>query len=218
MTDRGEAVSDLIDISVAVGDGTPEWPGDTPFACGWTARIGRGSSVNLSFISGSPHLGTHADAAFHVQDGWPATDALPLDAFFGGADVIDVSTVGLEIDESLLERMVPVDCQRLLLRTGRTVADRHFPDAWPVLSNAAARDLVARGLRLVGVDAPSVDTRDSKQLPIHRALLGSDVQVLENLDLRGVRIGRYQLIALPQRLAGLDAAPVRAALRPVPPS
>jgi arylformamidase len=203
----------LYDISVAVRLGTPEWPGDTPFGCGWTARIVDGASVNLSSVSGSPHVGTHADAPLHVRDGWPATDSLPLASFLGPALVIDVSAsragpLDLSAEDPRLEGI-----ERLLLRTGRSIAEGRFPDAWPALSAATAAALAARGLRLLGVDAPSVDERESRSLEVHQALFGGGASVLENLDLRSVPEGRYELIAPPQRLVGLDAAPVRAVLR-----
>ena len=136
-----------------------------------------------------------------------------LEAFLGDALVIDVSDapagpLSLDEDDARLAGV-----ERLLLRTGRCIADGRFPSDWPVLHPGAAARLAERGLRLFGVDAPSVDARDSKQLQVHHALFGGGACVLENLDLRGVPEGRYELIALPQRLAGLDAAPVRAALR-----
>jgi arylformamidase len=203
----------LYDISVAVSVRTPEWPGDAPFGCGWTARIADGATVNLSSTSGSPHVGTHADAPLHVHDGWSASDALPLAAFIGMALVLDVSAsaagpLPLAADDARLANV-----ERLLLRTGRTIADGTFPLAWPVLSVETAVALAARGLRLVGVDAPSVDERESRTLDVHRALFGGGTYVLENLDLRAVPEGEYELIAPPQRLVGLDAAPVRAVLR-----
>ena len=203
----------LYDISIAVRVGTPEWPGDAPFGCGWTTRIADGASVNLSSVSGSPHVGTHADAPLHVQDGWAASDTLPLVAFLGEVLVLDVSGSGpgplpLAPDDSRLAGV-----ERLLLRTGRTIAAGRFPADWPVLSAATAAALAQRGVRLVGVDAPSVDERESKSLEVHRALFTGRACVLENLDLREVPEGRYELIALPQRLVGLDAAPVRAVLR-----
>jgi arylformamidase len=203
----------LYDVSVAVRVGTPEWPGDAPFGCGWTARIAEGASVNLSTVAGSPHVGTHADAPLHVHDGWPASDALPLTAFLGEALVLDVSGAGpgplsLAPDDARLDGV-----ERLLLRTGRTIASGAFPADWPVLAATTAAALAERGMRLVGVDAPSVDERESKSLAVHRALFGGGAYVLENLDLREIREGRYELIALPQRLVGLDAAPVRAILR-----
>jgi arylformamidase len=203
----------LYDVSVAVRVGTPEWPGDAPFGCGWTARIADGATVNLSSISGSPHVGTHADAPLHVRDGWPASDALPLVAFMGDALVLDVSACAdgplpIPADDRRLAGV-----ERLLLRTGRTIADGVFPAAWPVLAVETAVALAARGLRLMGVDAPSVDERENRTLDVHRALFGGGAYVLENLDLRAVPEGRYELIAPPQRLVGLDAAPVRAVLR-----
>jgi arylformamidase len=203
----------LHDISIVVRVGTPEWPGDAPFECGWTARIADGSSVNLSHVGGSPHVGTHADAPLHVRDGWPASDSLPLEAFLGDALVLDVSDapagpLSIDVDDMRLAGV-----ERLLLRTGRCIADGRFPDDWPVLDGATAASLAERGIRLVGVDAPSVDARHSTPLEVHHALFGGGAYVLENLDLRGVHTGHYELIALPQRLAGLDAAPVRAVLR-----
>jgi arylformamidase len=200
------------DISVAVRPGTPEWPGDVPFQCGWTARVADGSSVNLSSVTSSPHVGTHADAPLHVRDGWPATDSLPLEAFLGPSLVVDVSgapggVLDLSADDRRLEGI-----ERLLLRTGRSIATGVFPAEWPVLSAECAEALAGRGLRLLGVDAPSVDERESKALPVHHALFGAGAWVLENLDLSGVPEGRYELVALPQRLVGLDAAPVRAVL------
>jgi arylformamidase len=203
----------LHDISVEVRVGTPEWPGDAPFECGWTARIVDGASVNLSRLGGSPHVGTHADAPLHVRDGWPASDSLPLGAFLGDALVLDVSDapagpLSIDVDDVRLEGV-----ERLLLRTGRCIAEGAFPPDWPVLDGGAAARLAQRGLRLFGVDAPSVDARHSTQLEVHHALFGGGAYVLENLDLRGIPAGRYELIALPQRLAGLDAAPVRAVLR-----
>lgn len=201
------------DVSVLVRPGTPEWPGDAPFTCGWTCRLADGASVNLSHIAGSPHVGTHADAPLHVRDGAPASDALPVDPFLGDALVLDVSdappgALALTPDDPRLS-----GCTRLLLRTGRCIADGTFPAAWPVLSAATAAALVQHGLRLLGVDAPSVDERESTSLDVHHALFDGGAFVLENLDLRAVRAGRYELLALPQRLAGLDAAPVRALLR-----
>lgn len=204
----------LRDISVLVDAGTPEWPGDVPWSCGWTLRIAEGAAINLSSTAGSPHVGTHADAPMHVHDGWAASDALPLDAFLGPALVLDVSGsagghIVLAPDDARLAGV-----ERLLLRTGHGIATGRFPERWPVLHAATAAALAARGLRLLGVDAPSVDERESKTLAVHHALFGGGAYILENLDLRDVPEGRYELLALPQRLAGLDAAPVRAVLRP----
>lgn len=203
----------LIDISVALSPGTPEWPGDTPYRCGWSGKISDGSSVNVSAITASPHVGTHADAPVHVQDGWPASDSLALNSFFGTVSVVDVSSERGQISFDALSRAgVESGIERLLLKTGSSIASGKFPESWPVLSEECVTKLQGRGLVLLGVDAPSLDVRESKTLPVHRRIFSGNGCILENLDLRNTDAGTYKLIAFPQKLVGLDAAPVRAVL------
>lgn len=204
----------LIDISVPVSDKTPEWPGDTPFSCGWTVKRSDGDAVNLSEYKCSPHVGTHADAPLHVEDGWAASDALPLSAFIGTAYVLDARNASAELSlEWMQEQFASEVPERLLLHTGRSIASGTFPESWPVLSQSAAGWLVKGGARLVGTDAPSVDQRHSKTLAVHHELFIRGAFVLENLSLDGVTQGWYELYAPPQKLVGMDAAPVRAVLR-----
>jgi arylformamidase len=203
------------DISIALREGTPEWPGDTPYACRWASLMAKGESVNVSAVIGSPHVGTHADAPLHVRDGWPGSHELPLDAFLGQAAVVDVSSLSGVIEAEALAFDPSIQGPRLLLRTGRTIAGGQFPAEWPTLSEACVKDLLGKGLRLLGVDCPSVDERTSKTLPVHHMLFSGNAYILENLDLRRVPQGSYELIALPLKLMALDAAPVRAVLRDV---
>jgi arylformamidase len=204
------------DISIAFAPGTPEWPGDTPCSCGWSWAIAQGASVNVSRMETSPHVGTHADAPLHVALDAPGANQLPLDAFIGLSRVIDVRHLEGELTISQLEAAGYLSgTVRLLLHTGRTIANGTFPDGWPVLAPAAARALVADGLRLLGVDCPSVDARESKTLEVHRILFDGDANVLENLDLRAIRPGPYELLAPPLAVGAIDAAPVRALLRPL---
>lgn len=205
------------DATVPCGPGTPPWPGDTPFDCGWTLRIATGASVNLSSVTMSPHVGTHADAPLHVKEGGRPSDAIPVQPFNGLVHVVDVRDLTGAITRAQLAERLPVaEPARLLLRTGQSVAEGRFPFVWPWLDAALAVDLTQRGLVLLGTDAPSVDDKDSKTLDTHHALFDHAACVLENLDLRDVTPGAYELRALPMRLQGLDAAPVRALLRAVP--
>jgi arylformamidase len=193
---------------------TPEWPGDTPYSCGWTGTLSQGSSVNVSTYTTSPHVGTHADAPLHVRDGWPGSHELPLEAFYGRASVVDVSDTDGEIEVATIDSALGEGIvERLLLKTGRTIGSGLFPESWPTLSEACARTLLGRGLRLIGVDAPSVDERHNKSLPVHKMIFSGNACILENLDLRRIPAGSYELIALPLKIMSLDAAPVRAILR-----
>ena len=206
----------LKDISVTLNPDTPEWPGDTPFTCGWSSLIGAGASVNVSLFTSSPHVGTHADAPLHVREGWSGSHELSLDAFFGPAIVVDVSSLEKQIDIEDLEKIQSLPfVERLLLRTGRSIASGAFPVEWPTLSESCVRTLLGRGLKLLGVDSPSVDQRESKNLPVHNMLFSANGAILENLDLRRVTPTMYELMAFPLKLMALDAAPVRAVLRQI---
>lgn len=202
------------DISIPMGPNTREWPGDQPFSCGWTMTLAGGGTVNLSAVTTSPHVGTHADAPLHVHDGWPASHELPLAAFAGRVIVCSVnSSIDTIEPEDLTSLPSRGAVERLLLRTQCSVAGGTFPARWPVLSVNTVQMLLARGLRLLGVDTPSVDGRHSKTLDVHKALFSGGAFNLENLDLRAIEDGEYDLVAYPILLEGVDAAPVRAVLR-----
>ncbi len=209
------------DISVAYGQATPAWPGDTPYSCGWAWEMSAGASVNVGRVTTSWHVGTHADAPLHVTQHGAASESLPLAAFHGPVTVLDArdANVGGSITTewliAALEGMrLPT---RLLLRTGRSVLLGTFPAEWPSLTADAASWLTRGGLKLFGVDAPSVDPRTATDLTVHRALFGGGAYVLENLYLGDVPDGEYILTAYPVLVVGADAAPVRAILeRAVP--
>lgn len=169
--------------------------------------------MNLSSITSSPHVGTHADAPLHVRDGWPGSHELPLEAFYGAALVVDVSEMKGELSFDIIEPVVAAHrLERLILKTGCSIASGTFPDEWPTLSESCARALLGLGLRLLGVDAPSVDSRDSKSLAVHKMLFSGNAFILENLDLRRTPPGVYDIMAFPVKIMSADAAPVRAIL------
>jgi len=202
----------LYDLSPTVRPETPVWPGDTPFQSRLAWSIAEGASVNLSVITTTPHLGSHADAPFHVDGRGEGIGELSLEPFLGTCRVHKVPPVPL-IEPRHVEGIDLGNPRRLLLRT-ESVADRRaFAERFTALSPEAAALLAERGLLLVGLDTPSVDPFESADLAAHHALVRGGVAILEGLVLDGVPEGVYELIALPLRLAGLDASPVRAVLR-----
>jgi arylformamidase len=148
-----------------------------------------------------------------VRDGWQGSHALPLEAFYGPAVVIDVSEMKGELEFSAIEPLIArYRLERLILKTGCTVAAGSFPGDWPSLSESCARTLIGLGLKLLAVDAPSVDARESKSLATHKMLFQGSACIIENLDLRRTPPGEYELIAFPVKVMAIDAAPVRAVL------
>lgn len=205
-----------IDVSRPVSAETPVWPGDPPWRFRLVTAIDQGDGVNVGEVSGTTHAGTHADAPLHIDPEGAPIDRLPLDAFVGPATVVDVAAGNGPIEREEIEAALMsagADApERLLLRTGCDWS-AGFPSRCRGISPRAVEWYGARGLRLIGTDAPSVDSMESKSLDAHRALAAAGVATLESLALAGIEPGRYELVALPLRWVGADASPVRAALR-----
>jgi arylformamidase len=199
----------LHDISAPLGPDTEPWPGDTPVSLHKRARIADGDAVDLGTLTTSLHNGTHADAPCHVRRDGATADALPLAPFFGPAVVLDAPGV-FEAGPAELSRLVPRGT-RVLLRAGRPDA-RRFPNRIVAVPPEWIEGLARRDVPLLGTDQPSVDPADSRELPAHQACLDHGIQIVENLVLEDVSSGPWELAALPLRVEGGDAAPLRAVL------
>lgn len=208
---QNRALTRLYDISPLVHPGLPVWPGDAPFTVRAVAAIEAGAAVNLSTIETTPHLGAHADAPFHTDAGGATIEALDLDAYLGPCRLVEVPAVAL-IDEEHLQGVDLGTAQRLLLKTGSVTDRSRFPSSASAIAPGLAEAIGRAGIRLVGIDTPSIDPLASKTLDAHRSFNRWGVRNLENLQLDGVPPGEYELIALPLKLRGLDASPVRAVL------
>jgi arylformamidase len=205
----------LIDITRSVSPETAVWPGDRPVEWAWTLEIREGESVNLGAFSASTHAGTHVDAPLHVTADGAPVDALDPSVFVGPACVVDVS----DLDPGQFirpDRVASVEAPRVLFKTcASAVPSTRWPDGFPVVHPATVEALAERNAVLIGVDTPSVDPQESSDLPAHHALVRNEIVNLEHLRFPDAVVpGRYELLALPLRLSGADAAPVRAVLRP----
>ncbi len=205
----------LIDISRPLHTGAPHWPGDSGTDFRLAGRIADGNSCNLGRLSLSVHNGTHADAPFHYNDRGPTIEALDPGLFVGPARVIDARGHAA-FTEKLFAGLGPADfaaVPRILFRTDTWTDLTTFPTTWPLLDRALPAWLAARGVKLLGLDVPSVDELTNKDMAIHHLLDAANILILESLDLRDAEPGVYELIALPLKLRGADGSPVRAVLR-----
>lgn len=213
----------IFDISRTLSAELPPWPGDVGFTYQVNGRIAEGSSVNVGSINMSLHNGTHADASYHFEDnGWTMEQA-KLETYFGPAIVVDLTeryagTAGAtrlpQVQISDLESAADEleATGRLLLKSGVWRDPKVFPDPIPTVARDVPAWLQARGVKLLGLDVPSVDEIDAKELVNHHALGAAGIHIVESLDLSGVSAGRYHFLALPLKIAGGDGSPVRAIL------
>lgn len=201
------------DISQPLHAAVPVWPGEPAFALQSHAVIGNDCPVNVSSMFTPLHAGTHGDAPLHYDnDGSDAADC-DLDVYIGPCILLDVrhacgSVAISDVDWSAIE-----GAERVLIRTyAQFPHERWDPDFTPIASDVIVR-LGAMGVRLIGTDAASLDPEQSKTLDAHHQVKAADMRILEGLVLDDVPPGRYELIALPLRIVGADASPVRAVLR-----
>ncbi len=205
----------IYDISPPISERTAVWPGDTPPTRQVLSDMARGENITLSTLRATVHLGAHADAPSHYGGGAPTIDQRRVEMYLGPCQVVRVR---VDRKHCLRPRDLvgPINRERVLIATGTFPDPEHFNDDFASLTPALVDWLHARGVRLIGIDTPSVDPFDSADLPAHRACLAHDIAILEGLALAGIPAGDYELIALPLKLVGFDASPVRAVLRSGP--
>jgi arylformamidase len=208
----------IYDITPAITPELKVWPGDTPVSREVLLDIEKGDTITLSTLRATVHLGAHADGPNHYGRG-PGIGERRLEHYLGGCQVVDADVQrGERVGPGHIERWGGVGAireKRVLVRTGTFADPTVFNEDFAGLSVALIDALAARGVITVGIDTPSVDLFSSKDLEAHKAILGRDMAILEGLVLCDVPRGRdvYELIALPLKLMGFDASPVRAVLR-----
>ena len=178
--------------------------------------MGPGCPVNVSAITLSPHVGAHADAPLHYDEGGASIGTVALDAFLGPCRVIHAMGCGPLIEWQHIAHAInpalPTLPARVLVRT-YAQAPAQWDGQLTAYAPATIERLADLGVQLVGIDTASIDTADSKTLDSHQVIRRRNLRVLENLVLDDVPEGDYELIALPLKLTTADASPVRAVLR-----
>jgi len=214
----------IYDISRSLSNDLAPWPGDTPFHFELKWKMAEGATVNVGAVNMGVHNGTHADATFHFDESGDSIERMPLDAYVGDAVVVDLTNLfereGEGLDRTRQIGVADLDAfsasleqaPRLLLKTGVWKDSKVFPDWIPVIARDVSEWLGERKVKLLGLDLPSVDSIEAKKLTNHYALAAARIAIVESLDLSEVEAGLYHFAALPLKIAGGDAGPVRAIL------
>lgn len=210
-----------VDLSPELHDGIAVWPGDVPYRRQLTTELTPSASsdpgwqLTVSSIHTTLHVGAHADAPNHFDAGGTGIDRAPLTTYRGPCQVIECS-------KAPGARITPEDIQsssilapRVLFKTSSYPDPDRFNPNFCALSPEIVRWLARHGVILIGIDTPSVDPFDDALLLTHRATRACGLAILEGLDLSDASTGLYELVALPLRLRGGDASPVRATLWPL---
>jgi arylformamidase len=205
----------LFDITVAISNELPVYPGDPPIKIERVMSLEKGDIARVSHVSFSTHIGTHIDPPYHFMADGISSDQIPLEVLIGAARVLDVGEAAV-IDAALLEKFDLAGVTRVLFKTRNSrfwAETNEFQKDFVSLETDGAELLVRSGVRLVGIDYLSIEKFDFEKPTTHWTLLGAGVVVVEGLDLSGIQAGDYELICLPLKIKDGDGGPARVVLR-----
>ena len=203
----------IIDISPPISEETAVFPGDVSYKRDVSLDITKGDHLTLSSISTTLHLGAHVDAPNHYSMNGSGINNRSLNLYIGPCAVIQVeSCEGGKIGPEHLPDELPAP--RILFKTGSFPDPNNWNDDFWFFCPKLVEKFAHRGGVLLGIDTPSIDSSDSKELSSHKMVSENDLAILEGVVLDHVDPGRYNLIALPLSLVDADASPVRAILIP----
>lgn len=206
----------IYDITIPLSNETPVWEGDKEVRIWRESLISGGADFNVSRMEMGVHAGTHMDAPYHVISDGSTVDQIPLERMIGKAQVVEVDGEAESINADVLERCgISAGTTRVLFKTHNSSYwnDKpcRFREDFIALDWSGAEWLVAHGIVLAGIDWFSISTMTELRPP-HVILLQAGAVILENLDLRQVEAGFYDLCCLPLKLIGTDGAPARVIL------
>ncbi len=211
----------IIDLTHPLDPTTPVFPDYPPVAVNILEAIGVSTpagrrALNSSQVTVGLHCGTHVDAPTHFYNARPTIEQVALEKCVGPALLIDLTPKTWPA-QSVIDVADLAAYGNQLRATGKVILKTGWAQRWgeptyftehPVITGEAVQFLVDCGVHLVGVDTPSVDR---PPFPAHLVLLDNEVVILENLtNLDAIRAARFQLVALPLKLTGREASPVRA--------
>jgi arylformamidase len=208
----------LYDITPAVTAQLGVWPGDTPMSREVLMDLANGDSVTLSTLHATVHLGAHADGPNHYAKDGTGIGERSLDYYIGPCRVVSAAVARgarVRAGDLAVDNLDDLNTPRVLIKTGSFPDPNAWNEDFAALDPALVDALAAQGVITIGIDTPSVDLQNSRDLPSHAAFARHDMAILEGLRLDAVPDGEYELIALPLRLMGFDASPVRAVLRTI---
>lgn len=202
---------DIIDISPPLSPDIDVWPGDVAYRPKKSMRIDDGGHMDLGSFETTYHVGAHIDAPNHFLKGGADAAGIPLEACFGPCEVIEVNVArGRRIMPEDIPH--PIQSPRILLKTGTFPDPNNWNEDFAALSRPLIGHLASHGVKLVGIDTPSIDLFHDKELEAHQAVAKHGLVNLEGIVLDHVQPGSYTLAAFPLRMIGADASPVRAVL------
>jgi len=208
----------IYDISVSISQDLPVWPGDPQVVLERISRLEAGDESNVSFLKMSVHTGTHLDAPNHFLSNGITIDEINPEALIGPAQVVVIPDTCSSITSQIISEIsLKTGIERILFKTINSSywgMNAGFQKGFSAITADGAQSLVAKNVKLIGVDYLSIAPFDDTVTP-HKIFLQAGVIILEGVNLSQVPEGIYELVCLPLKIKGADGAPARAVLRSI---
>lgn len=204
-------MSTLIDLSQNIHGSMPVYPGDSPVNLSGE-RLLTADGYTSYRLEANTHAGTHIDTPMHLTQSTRYVLDYPLETFIGRGCLLDVrgeKTIGYA--EEYARIVQEGDIVLLFTGHGNTFYEADYFENHPVVEESLARFLIARNIKLLGLDFPSPD---SYPFDIHKKLFESGILIIENLtNLDALLTAKtFEVIAFPLKIRA-DASPVRVVAR-----
>jgi len=200
------------DISPIINSSFSVFTGDVAFKLCKTLEMEKGGSCNLSSITTTLHVGSHADSPYHYSKKGRDIAFQDISYYFGNCQVIDVSYIQSNVISPSDLEGIEIKSERILMRTNSWNSHSSWKKRFKTVSPYLIDYLSKKKVIMVGMDTPSVDSTNSKSLKTHKTIFQNNISILECLSLSFVRAGMYSIIAFPLKILDGDASPVRAIL------
>jgi len=203
----------LYDISILLKEDIVVWEDKFKPEIKQYSFIDKGDLSNTSCLKMDLHTGTHMDLPYHFIEEGKKSDDFDLGYFFMKAIVIECRCTAIE--RKFLESVeIPENVKAVLFKTNNYLLYRKkkFSKNYTYLDVDGAKFLVEKKIKLVGIDYLSIEKYGENEFPVHKILLGNNILILEGLNLEHVKDGKYDLFAVPLKIANVEALPVRAFL------
>lgn len=202
----------IIDISPVINNNIAVFPGDTKFQRDELLSFENGHNLVLSSVKTTVHLGAHTDAPSHYHPEGKTIEKVDLNTYIGPCQVIEIKNQAPRLKIEDLEINGEIQCERVLVKTNSFPNPYLWNNDFCAFSPELIEYFAKKGVKLIGIDTPSVDPADDKELLSHNTIYKNNMAILEGIVLTNVKPGLYELLALPLPIEGCDASPVRAVL------
>jgi arylformamidase len=203
------------DLSAPLYNNMPLFPGNIPLNISKIA-IPEKDGYGMESYSSSTHCGTHIDAQSHFINNGQTVDKIPLDILINRGYVVRPKIYGLEISMDAMKEAWKdrYEGKTILINTGwseKRSYSKEFQEQFPGLSTEAARFIVEKKVKLIGIDTLGIDPYTRNDFPSHKLLLKGGCSIIEdlaNLNSLSPNI-EYTIMALPLNLLNCSGSMAR---------